>query len=169
MVGKSQDAKGQDPDGEASCFGGQRCCSSRTAPSSSLLAALLFSVVSIVSCVYLGMKTNDLQARVLAIETAQGDIFAAASASASNQLMPSYTLDQLNSLMQDKVEQLLAQKSYEHMARIRIAREAPPECNCPPGPPGKRGKRGRRGEIGAPVSTTDILLDHLCYQGWGRF
>lgn len=25
------------------------------------------------------------------------------------------------------------QKSYEHMAKIRIAREAPSECNCPAG------------------------------------
>lgn len=25
------------------------------------------------------------------------------------------------------------QKSYEHLAKIRVAREAPPECNCPPG------------------------------------
>ncbi|EDL82196.1 rCG28740, isoform CRA_a [Rattus norvegicus] len=24
-------------------------------------------------------------------------------------------------------------KSYEHMAKIRIAREAPSECNCPAG------------------------------------
>jgi hypothetical protein len=25
------------------------------------------------------------------------------------------------------------QKSYEHMAKIRTAREAPSECNCPAG------------------------------------
>lgn len=25
------------------------------------------------------------------------------------------------------------QKSYEHFAKIRVAREAAPECNCPPG------------------------------------
>ncbi|OWK57156.1 hypothetical protein RLOC_00004758, partial [Lonchura striata] len=56
-------------------------------------------------------------------------------------------------MMQEKVERLLAQKSYEHLAKIRVAREAAPECSCPPGPPGKRGKRGRRGETGPPVST----------------
>lgn len=28
---------------------------------------------------------------------------------------------------------LSPQKSYEHMAKIRIAREAPSECNCPAG------------------------------------
>ncbi|KAL8206910.1 UNVERIFIED_CONTAM: hypothetical protein K2H54_034923 [Gekko kuhli] len=107
MVGKtSQEAKGQDAKSEASCFGGQRCSWGRTAPSSWLLAAFFFSVVSIASCVYLGMKTNDLQARVLAIETAQGDLSAAA---ASYQLLPSYSLDQLNSWMQEKVERLLAQ------------------------------------------------------------
>lgn len=25
------------------------------------------------------------------------------------------------------------QKSYEHLAKIRVAREVPPECSCPPG------------------------------------
>lgn len=106
MVGEtSQEAKGQDAKSEASCFGGRRCCWGRTAPSSWLLAAFLLSVVSIASCVYLRMKTNDLQARVLAIETAQGDL----SAAASYQLLPSYSLDQLNSWMQEKVERLLAQ------------------------------------------------------------
>uniref|UniRef100_A0ACB8E8G4 Uncharacterized protein n=1 Tax=Sphaerodactylus townsendi TaxID=933632 RepID=A0ACB8E8G4_9SAUR len=131
MVGKtSQEAKGQDANSEASCSGSQRCCWGRTAPSSWLLTAFLFSVASVACCVYLGMKTNDLQARVLAMEMAQGDLSAAAAA--SYQLLPSYSLDQLNSWMQEKVERLLAQKSYEHMAKIRIAREVPPECNCPP-------------------------------------
>lgn len=58
------------------------------------------------------MKTNDLQARVFAIEAAQGDMGAAAAAAAlagSYQSLPGYSLDQLNSLMQEKVEQLLAQ------------------------------------------------------------
>ncbi|CAI5784521.1 Hypothetical predicted protein [Podarcis lilfordi] len=108
MVGKSPDAKGQGANGEASCWGGQRCCSGRTAPPSSLLAALLLSAASIASCVYLGMKTSDLQARVLAIETAQGD--GSAAAAASYQLLPSYSLDQLNALMKENVERLLAQE-----------------------------------------------------------
>ncbi|TFK00068.1 Collagen alpha-1(XXV) chain [Platysternon megacephalum] len=129
MLGKSQEAKRQDGNGEPSCLGGQRCCPSWTLPSSSLLAAFL-SVVAVASCVYLGVKTSDLHARVSAIESAQGDFSAAA---ASYQLLPGFSLDQLNSMMQEKVERLLAQKSYEHLAKIRIAREAPPECNCPAG------------------------------------
>lgn len=105
MVGK----RNPDANGEAGCFGGQGFCPLRSAPPfNSLLAAFLLSVGSIASCVYLGMKTNDLQARVFAIETAQGDMGAAALAG-SYQSLPSYSLDQLNSLMQEKVEQLLAQ------------------------------------------------------------
>lgn len=107
MVGK----RNPDAKGEAGCFGGQGFCSVRSAPPfNSLLAACLLSVGSIASCVYLGMKTNDLQARVFAIEAAQGDMGAAAAAVAgSYRSLPSYSLDQLNSLMQEKVEQLLAQ------------------------------------------------------------
>ncbi|XP_058049274.1 collagen alpha-1(XXV) chain-like [Ahaetulla prasina] len=132
MVGK----RNPDAKGEAGCFGGQGFCSVRSAPPfNSLLAAFLLSVGSIASCVYLGMKTNDLQARVFAIEAAQGDMGAAAAAAVagSYRALPSYSLDQLNSLMQEKVEQLLAQKTYEHMAKIRTVREASSECNCPPG------------------------------------
>ncbi|KAJ6668816.1 hypothetical protein lerEdw1_012301 [Lerista edwardsae] len=103
MMGKSQEAKGQGAKGEGSC------CASRTAPSASLLAALLLSLVSIAACVYLGLKTSDLQARVLAIETAQGGLSAAAATAASYPQLPSYSLDHLNSLMQEKVERLLAQ------------------------------------------------------------
>lgn len=106
MVGK----RNPDAKGEAGCFAGQGFCSLRSAPPfHSLLAAFLLSVGSIASCVYLGMKTNDLQARVFAIEAAQGDMGAAAAVAGSYRSMPSYSLDQLNSLMQEKVEQLLAQ------------------------------------------------------------
>ncbi|EFB16735.1 hypothetical protein PANDA_005129 [Ailuropoda melanoleuca] len=92
-------------------------------PPCTALAALL-SVVAVMSCLYLGVKTNDLQARIAALESAKGD--------PSIHLLPD-GLDQLKAMVQEKVEQLLAQKSYEHMAKIRIAREAPSECNCPAG------------------------------------
>ncbi|XP_014639981.1 PREDICTED: collagen alpha-1(XXV) chain-like [Ceratotherium simum simum] len=100
---------------------GQRCA--RTVPVCTAVAALL-SVVAVMSCLYLGVKTNDLQARIAALESAKGD--------PSIRLLPD-CLDQLKAVVQEKVERLLAQKSYEHMAKIRIAREAPSECNCPAG------------------------------------
>nr|KAF6386360.1 collagen type XXV alpha 1 chain [Myotis myotis] len=93
----------------------------RTVPPGAVLAALL-SVVAVMSCLYLGVKTNDLQARIAALESAKGD--------PSIRPLPD-CLDQLKAVVQEKVERLLAQKSYEHMAKIRIAREAPSECNCP--------------------------------------
>ncbi|VFV42137.1 collagen alpha-1 chain-like [Lynx pardinus] len=99
----------------------QRCA--WTVPPCTSLAALL-SVVALMSCLYLGVKTNDLQARIAALESAKGD--------PSIHLLPD-RLDQLKAVVQEKVEELLAQRSYEHMAKIRIAREAPSECNCPAG------------------------------------
>lgn len=75
----------------------QRC--SRTVPPCAALAALL-SVVAVMSCLYLGVKTNDLQARIAALESAKGD--------PSIHLLPD-CLDQLKAVVQEKVERLLAQ------------------------------------------------------------
>ncbi|KAL0594426.1 Collagen alpha-1 chain, partial [Plecturocebus cupreus] len=110
---------GREPGSEDPSPAGLLCA--RTMPPCAVLAALL-SVVAVVSCLYLGVKTNDLQARIAALESAKG--------APSIHLLPD-TLDQLKAMVQEKVERLLAQKSYEHMAKIRIAREAPSECNCP--------------------------------------
>ncbi|KAM7052462.1 collagen alpha-1(XXV) chain-like [Acridotheres tristis] len=149
-LGKSRGAAGQDGSGKPGGLGkpglgklgcGGDRCPRRAGPVGSALAALL-SALAAASCVYLGVRTSDLQARVAAIEGARGGFSAAAPP------LPGFSLEQLNAMMQEKVERLLAQKSYEHFAKIRVAREAAPECNCPPGPPGKRGKRGRRGETG---------------------
>ncbi|XP_021563073.1 uncharacterized protein LOC110594643 [Carlito syrichta] len=110
---------GREPGSEDPSPAGQRCV--RAIPPCAVLAALL-SVVAVVSCLYLGVKTNDLQARIAALESAKG--------APSIRLLPE-TLDQLKAVVQERVERLLAQKSYEHMGKIRIAREAPSECNCP--------------------------------------
>ncbi|KAJ7327052.1 hypothetical protein JRQ81_016811, partial [Phrynocephalus forsythii] len=135
MAGQSQGAQGRDAKGEGSRYGRERCCPGRPVPSQPLLAAFLLSVLSVASCVYLGVKMSDLQGRVFLLEAVQGDLSSSSSSSAAAVAyspLPGSSLDQLNSLVQEKVERLLAQKSYEHMAKIRIAREAPPECNCPP-------------------------------------
>ncbi|OPJ75717.1 hypothetical protein AV530_011901 [Patagioenas fasciata monilis] len=125
MLGKSRGAAGRDGSGKPGC-GGDRC-TRRAGPCGSALAALL-SALAAASCVYLGVRTSDLQARVAAIESARGSF----SAAAPLPPLPGLSLEQLNAMMQEKVERLLAQKSYEHLAKIRVAREAPPECNCPP-------------------------------------
>ncbi|XP_058291696.1 collagen alpha-1(XXV) chain-like [Hylobates moloch] len=110
---------GREPGSEDPSPAEQHCA--RTMPPCAVMVALL-SVVAVVSCLYLGVKTNDLQARIVALESAKG--------APSIHLLPD-TLDHLKAMVQEKVERLLAQKSYEHMAKIRIAREAPSECNCP--------------------------------------
>lgn len=112
---------GREPSSEDPSASPQRCAG--TVPSCAALAVLL-SVVAVMSCLYLGVKTSHLQARIAALESAKGD--------PSIRLLPD-CLDQLKAVVQEKVERLLAQKSYEHMAKIRIAREAPSECNCPAG------------------------------------
>ncbi|KAL4843217.1 hypothetical protein H8958_007242 [Nasalis larvatus] len=125
MLLKKHAGKGgaREPGSEDSSPAEQHCA--RTMSPCAFLAALL-SVVAVVSCLYLGVKTNDLQARIAALESAKG--------APSIHLLPD-TLDQLKAMVQEKVERLLAQKSYEHMAKIRIAREAPSECNCPAADP----------------------------------
>lgn len=76
---------------------GQRCA--RIVSPCAALAALL-SVVAVMSCLYLGVKTNDLQARIAALESAKGD--------PSIRVLPD-CLDQLKAMVQEKVERLLAQ------------------------------------------------------------
>ncbi|CAN0064412.1 unnamed protein product [Bubo scandiacus] len=124
-LGESRGAAGRDGRGQPGC-GGERC-PRRAGPGGSVLA-LLLSALAAASCVYLGLRTSDLQARVAAIEGARGGF----SAAAPLPPLPGFSLEQLNAMMQEKVERLLAQKSYEHLAKMRVAREAPPECNCPP-------------------------------------
>lgn len=75
----------------------RRCA--RAVPPSAAFAVLL-SVVAVASCLYLGAKTSDLQARIAALESAKG--------APSIRLLPD-TLDQLKAVVQEKVERLLAQ------------------------------------------------------------
>lgn len=58
-----------EPGSEDRSPAGQRCA--RPVPPCAALAALL-SVVAVMSCLYLGVKTNDLQARIAALESAKG-------------------------------------------------------------------------------------------------
>lgn len=102
MLGKSRGAAGRDGSGKPGC-GGDRC-PRRAGPCGSALAALL-SALAAASCVYLGVRTNDLQARVAAIESARGSF----SAAAPLPPLPGLSLEQLNAMMQEKVERLLAQ------------------------------------------------------------
>lgn len=106
-LGKSRGAAGQDGNGKPGLgkpgCGGDRC-PRRAGPVGSALAALL-SALAAASCVYLGVRTSDLQARVAAIEGARGGF----SAAAPLPPLPGFSLEQLNAMMQEKVERLLAQ------------------------------------------------------------
>ncbi|XP_059507284.1 collagen alpha-1(XXV) chain-like [Stegostoma tigrinum] len=106
---------------------------------------LLLSAASLAFCVSLSVKTSQLEERILHLENGKGDTLPYRS--------PSSEADRMRLLAQDRVEQLLSQRSYEDAGKRRVAREAPTACNCPAGPPGKRGRRGRNGEPGPPVST----------------
>ena len=99
MLMKKQAGKGggREPGSEDPSPARQRCV--RAVPPCAVLAALL-SVVALMSCLYLGVKTNDLQARIAALEAAKGD--------PSIRLLPD-CLDQLKAVVQEKVERLLAQ------------------------------------------------------------
>lgn len=140
----------------------------------------LFSVASLAFCILLSVQTSAITDRVLDLETGHGEqIF---------HRVPSFSVDQFNSLIQERVDELLSQvsitstwrhacifiyltiwvyslsifnhvewktsrpslcfwslfkltfvlnlqRSYEHFAKIRIARQVSPspDCNCPPG------------------------------------
>ncbi|XP_016105723.1 collagen alpha-1(XXV) chain-like [Sinocyclocheilus grahami] len=103
----------------------------------------VFSLVSFAFCFLLSVQTSDMKDRIVDLEIGSG----------AGVLNPFHgiSMDQFNAKIQERVDELLSQRSYEHLVRIRTARQvSPPECNCPPGPPGKRGRRGRNGDSDSP-------------------
>ncbi|XP_078400924.1 collagen alpha-1(XXV) chain-like [Cetorhinus maximus] len=99
---------------------GSRCCWT-------LSNAIWFtlSVGSLAFCISLSVKTSQLEERILDLENVKGDT--------QPHRGPSLAADRMRLLVQDRVEQLLGQRSYEDAARHRTAREAPADCNCPAG------------------------------------
>lgn len=141
----------------------------------------LCSVASIAFCILLSINTTDIKNRVVDLESGNGEhTFIRA---------PGYSMDDFNSLIQQRVNELLSQvrldltlallelivcrdsitdeltlfqlcrnppqiltfyathhvqmnensilftfqRSYENLVKIRTARQASPECSCPPG------------------------------------
>lgn len=135
MLGKSRGAAGRD-----GC-GGERC-PRRAGPCCSGLPVLL-SALAAASCVYLGVRTSDLQARLAAIEGARGG-----SAAAPLPPLPGFSLERLNAMMQEKVERLLAQVRGTGGPRAGGERERPRGAWGSAGRPSGRvkGRLGHRGE-----------------------
>ncbi|CAL8376577.1 unnamed protein product [Gadus morhua 'NCC'] len=88
----------------------------------------LCSVASMAFCVFLSINTSDVTRRIVDLESRIGE---------PNLIRPvGYSVDDFNILIRDRVDELLSQRSYENLAKIRIARQADTtECNCPPGQP----------------------------------
>ncbi|GCC28280.1 hypothetical protein chiPu_0006709, partial [Chiloscyllium punctatum] len=107
----------------------------RTLPT---VVSLLLSVVSVVFCLFLNVKTARLQDRVRLLENQKGSF--------SLQAVREILWDDANllPLLQKRIDEL-QEELTDGVAKIRTVREATSECLCPPGPPGKRGKPGRRG------------------------
>ncbi|MBN3305591.1 COPA1 protein, partial [Amia calva] len=84
-----------------------------------------FSLLSVAYCIFLNVYTTETRERVVALETGTGELL--------YHHVPGFSVDQLNLMIQEKENKLLSQRSYEHLAKIRIAREAPADCNCPAG------------------------------------
>ncbi|MFT7806363.1 collagen alpha-1(XXV) chain isoform X7 [Arapaima gigas] len=88
----------------------------RCSTSASVLSVAL-SVAAVAVCVLLSARTSEVRARLAELERA-------------HRAGPSH----LDALVRERVEELLSQqRSYEHLAKIRAARQAPPDCTCPPG------------------------------------
>ncbi|KAG5849489.1 hypothetical protein ANANG_G00111000 [Anguilla anguilla] len=98
----------------------QYCC--RTFAS---VLSLMFSVVSLAYCVFLSVQTSEIKERVAELENGNAELL--------YRPVPGFALDKLNSMIHDRVDQLLSQRSYEHLAKMRVARQAPADCSCPPG------------------------------------
>ncbi|MCI4377494.1 hypothetical protein PGIGA_G00204230 [Pangasianodon gigas] len=84
----------------------------------------VFSIASVAFCILLGIQSSDLKNRMLDLESSNGERLSHPFAEVS--------IDEFNSMVQERVDEVLAQHSYEHFARIRTAREVSPDCNCPP-------------------------------------
>ncbi|TNN83933.1 Collagen alpha-1(XXV) chain [Liparis tanakae] len=85
----------------------------------------LCSVASVAFCILLSINAADVNNRVLHLETGNGEH--------SFLRAPGYSMDDFNSLIGQRVDELLSQRSYENLVKIRTARQTSPECNCPPG------------------------------------
>ncbi|XP_067257345.1 collagen alpha-1(XXV) chain-like isoform X2 [Chanodichthys erythropterus] len=86
----------------------------------------VFSLLSFAFCFLLSLQTREIKDRVVDLEIGSG----------ARLLNPFHgiSMDQFNSMVQERMDELLSQRSYEHLVRIRTARQvSPPECNCPPG------------------------------------
>ncbi|KAF7669030.1 hypothetical protein LDENG_00263970 [Lucifuga dentata] len=87
------------------------------------------SVASVAFCILLSINAKDIKNRIVDLETGNGEH--------TFIRVPGYSMDDMNSLIQERVNELLSQHSYENYAKIRTARETSPECNCPPDIPSK--------------------------------
>ncbi|XP_051980951.1 collagen alpha-1(XXV) chain-like, partial [Xyrauchen texanus] len=84
----------------------------------------VFSLVSFAFCFLLSVQTGEIKDRVVDLESGSGArLFSP---------LHGLSMDQFNSMVQERVDELLSQRSYENLARIRTVRQASPECNCPP-------------------------------------
>ncbi|XP_029695928.1 collagen alpha-1(XXV) chain-like [Takifugu rubripes] len=79
------------------------------------VAACALSVASVAFCVLLSINAAELRNRVLDLEK------------------PQSAREDVDSLVEQKVEELLTQRAFENYVKIRTARQTSPECNCPPG------------------------------------
>ncbi|KAJ8377845.1 hypothetical protein AAFF_G00250770 [Aldrovandia affinis] len=98
----------------------QHCC--RTFAN---VISFIFSVVSVAYCILLSVQTSEIRERVVELESGHGELL--------YHQARGFSMDQFNSLVRERVDQLLSQRSYEHLAKVRSARQAPADCSCPPG------------------------------------
>ncbi|KAG2466537.1 COPA1 protein, partial [Polypterus senegalus] len=90
---------------------GQRCCG-RTIPG---VLSFLSSLLSITYCILLSVRTAAIQERVVALEMGhKGDLYYHSS--------PSFSTEQLNSVVQERVDELLSQGTLDIIESSRSKR-----------------------------------------------
>ncbi|KAJ3585212.1 hypothetical protein NHX12_013933 [Muraenolepis orangiensis] len=119
------------------------------------LFSSLCSVASIAFCVFLSLNASGIRTRLEALESGVD----------TSPLLrpPGGSADHLDALIQGRVDQLLSQRSYEHFAKIRTARQAEPtECTCPPG---KQQQTHRQPHPSVSSALCTVVRGHIDTEG----
>ncbi|XP_048863744.1 collagen alpha-1(XXV) chain-like [Brienomyrus brachyistius] len=110
-------------------------------------ACCALSLLSLGVCIFVYLKTSELQHRLLNLENDRDSRSSAW-----------FSADQVEPKIIDRLDQILEEKLAARFPRVREARDAPQSCICPPGSPGSRGKRGRIGDPGPPTSALLVSM-----------
>nr|XP_005996185.1 PREDICTED: collagen alpha-1(XIII) chain-like isoform X2 [Latimeria chalumnae] len=117
---------------------------------SGMVCCGVLSLLSLGFSLLVYLRTSELQSRVLHLEKGR-----------ETPLSAWISMDQMETVILGRVDQLLEEKLRSHLPKIRETREVPHNCICPPGPPGPPGRAGFPGDKGA-IGIPGRWVSSLC-------